>query len=245
MSGRPRLPARRICGLVAAILIAVVSGGCKRDDVRTFQGYTEGEYIKLTAPSAGNLSTLAVKRGARVTEGEKLFSLAEADEVAAHREAARRLEQTVKRREGRGQEAGTDSRELANLKAQVAEAEWKLAQKSANAPVDGVVTETLYAEGDWVPAGAPVVAILPVDKIKVRFAVPLSVALHLQNGRNVMLTCVRCEKPVEATVTHVSPFARLEPEDDSVEALRYMVEARPKLEQGALLKPGQPVTIHL
>jgi HlyD family secretion protein len=90
-----------------------------------------------------------------------------------------------------------------------------------------------------------VVTILPVDKITVRFAVPLGVATHLQNGRNVTLICDRCGTPVRATVTHVSPFAQQESQTDSIDSLRYMVEARPDPAQAALLKPGQPVTVVL
>ena len=72
---------------------------------------------------------------------------------------------------------------------------------AASAPVSGVVIETLYAKGDWVPAGAPVLVILPVDKIKVSFEVPLAVAVHLQNGRGVTLVCAQCDEPVRATIT--------------------------------------------
>lgn len=226
-------------GLVVLLVVAGLAG-CKSEDVRSFQGVTEVEYVRLTAPHAGNLATLSVKPGARVSEGTPVFSVVEAEDVSAHKDATQRLARLQKQRKG----VASDSTAADSLRIEVAEAEWKLAQKSANAPSDGVVVETLFSKGDWVPAGAPVVAILPVDKIKVRFEVPLAVAAHLQHGRTVTLICDGCEETVEATIIYVSPFAFADGEKNP-ESLRYMVEARPKAAQAAMLKPGLPVTVIL
>lgn len=228
---------RGIVVLATASLVAA----CQLEDGRSFQGYAQGETIRLSAPYSGNLSKLAAKRGATVTEGTTLFSLADEGEVDAHDAATKRLAELQTRRRG----PARNMAEIERLKTQVAQTQLKLAQKSANAPADAVVVETLYAQGDWVPAGSPVVAILPVDNITVRFAVPLAVAAHLQNGRSVTLICERCGTPVRATVTHVSTFAQPESQTEGVEALRYMVEARPNPAQASLLKPGQPVTVVL
>jgi multidrug efflux pump subunit AcrA (membrane-fusion protein) len=227
--------------LIAALLLVVVAG-CARDELRSFHGVTEGEVVKLAAPVAGNLSSLDVIRGATVIEGTKLFSQAEAGEISAHADAARRLDQVE---HARGKRTGSALDEIESLKAEVAQAEWKLMLKSANAPVSGVVVETLYAKGDWVPAGAPVLSILPVDKIKVSFEVPLAVAAHLQNGRSVTLVCAQCDKPVQATITYISPFATAESSLGDAPELHYRVEARPVPQQAALLKPGQSITVNM
>lgn len=233
-------------GLLAAVLLMVAAGGCTREELRSFRGVTEGEVVKLAAPVAGNLSSLDVKRGATVTEGEKLFSQADAVEISAHADAAKRLDR-IERAGGKRTAAGKDK--IESLKGEVAQAEWKLMLKSASAPVSGVVIETLYAKGDWVAAGAPVLSILPVDKIKVSFEVPLAVAAHLQNGRRVTLVCAQCDKPVQATITYISPFATAEStaewSADVPAQLHYRVEARPLPQQAALLKPGQPITVNL
>jgi multidrug resistance efflux pump len=225
---------------LVALAIAATLGGCKREDLRSFQGVTEGETVRLTAPHSGNLTALSVKPGARVAEGTPLFSVAEPEGEAGRKQASQRLAQLKKQQ--RAGEKGSEQSEI--LKTEVAEAEWKLSQKSANAPADGVIVETLYAKGDWVPAGAPVVAILPVDKIKVRFEVPLSVAAHLQHGRSVKLICQGCEEPVDASIIYISPFAMGDGEKDP-ESLHYMVEARPSAGQASMLKPGLPVTVVL
>jgi HlyD family secretion protein len=224
------------------MLLMVVGTGCARDEFRSYHGVAEGEVIRLAAPVTGNLSSLDVKRGATVAEGTMLFSQAEAAEVSAHADAERRLDEIE---HGRGKRAGSETDEIETLKAQVAETEWKLTLKSASAPVSGLVTETLYAKGDWVPAGAPVLAILPVDRIKVSFEVPLAVAARLQNGRGVTLVCAQCGSPLPATITYISPFATLESSVGESPELRYRVEARPLPSQAALLKPGQSVTVNL
>lgn len=224
-----------------ALAIAALVAACQHEDVRSYQGYAQGETIRLAAPYSGNLSKLAAKRGAKVNEGTTLFSLADENEIAAHNAMKKRLADL----QGHHRGPPRDTAEIERLRTQIAQAQLKLAQKSANAPADAVVVETLYAPGDWVPAGAPVVAILPVDKITVRFVVPLAVATHLHNGRRVTLICERCGTPVRATVTYVSPFAQPESQAEGLEALRYMVEARPNPAQAALLIPGQPVTVVL
>jgi HlyD family secretion protein len=216
--------------------------GCTHEELRSFHGVTEGEVVRLAAPVAGNLSSLDVSSGATVTEGAKLFSQAEAGEISAHADAARRLDKVE---HGRIKRAAPESDEIESLKAEVAQAEWKLMLKSASAPVSGIVTETLYNKGDWVPAGAPVLSILQIDKIKVKFEVPLAVAAHLQSGRAVTLVCAQCDKPVQATITYISPFATAESAMGDFPDLHYRVEARPVQQQAALLKPGQSITVNL
>jgi len=234
-----RLPVglRRIA---IGILLAVSVMACKREEVRSFRGVTEVEVVQLTAPHSGNLASLSVQPGTRVAEGAQVFSVTEDQDAESRKQASDRLSRLRQQSNG----AGASAKARESLEAELAEARWKLSQQSASAPVDGVVVETLFSKGDWVPAGAPVVAILPVDKIKVRFEVPHSVASHLEHGRSVTLLCERCEQPVEATIVYVSPFAEAD-EGDGPDTLRYKVEARPNAEQAAVLKPGLPVTIIL
>jgi HlyD family secretion protein len=228
--------------LITAMLLAVAMAACTREDLRSFRGVTEGEVIRLAAPVAGNLSSLEVRRGTAVAEGTRLFSQADAAEISAHADAAKRLDETE---HVRGKQSASAADEIARLKAEVAQTQWKLLLKSASAPVSGVVTETLYSKGDWVPAGAPVLSILPTDRIKVNFEVPLAVAARLQNGRAVTLLCEQCGVPVRATITYVSPFATAASSTGASQELHYRVEARPVPDQATLLKPGQSITINL
>lgn len=237
--GRARDLAGMTRGVAAVILVAIAAAGCKREDVRAFEGVAEVEMVRLTAPQAGNLASLSVQPGARVSEGAPVFSVVDPQDVDAHRDAEERLARLERMQNG-----AQDIRALESLRTEVAQTQWRLSQKSASAPVNGVVVETLFSKGDWVPAGAPVVAILPVDKVKVRFSVPLDVAAHLQHGRSVKLVCEGCAGPIDANVTYVSPFA-LGDGDKDPQSLQYAVEARPRPEQAELLRPGVSVTVIL
>jgi HlyD family secretion protein len=67
--------------------------GCSRSDRRQVQGYVEGEFVYVSAPSAGILETLSVQRGDHVRGGDVLFKLDSTPGQAAKDEAARRLSQ--------------------------------------------------------------------------------------------------------------------------------------------------------
>ena len=54
----------------------------------------------------------------------------------------------------------------------LAQSEWRLAQRAVAAPAAGLVHDTYYDAGDFVPAGSPVVSLLPPGNVKVRFYVP-------------------------------------------------------------------------
>ena len=238
---RDALRIRALRALTALSLVLML-GACQHEERRSFEGLTEGEYVRLALPAGGSLSSLDVKPGAVVAEGAPVFSLVEAQELAEYREASKHLAD-MKRADKSG--GNKDEKALEGLEARVAQAEWLIASKSANAPVGGVVVETLYSNGDWVPPNAAVVAILPADGIKVRFSVPPDVAGQLNHGRNVTITCSRCEQPVRATVTYVSPFAQQGSEVLGIETLRYLVEVRPDAGQAETLRPGEAVNVIL
>ena len=93
--------------------------------------------------------------------------------------------------------------QVAAARATVSQAGWRLDQKRPSATQGGLVVDTLYREGEWVPAGSPVVRMLPPRNIKVRFFVPETVAGGLKPGRNVVLRCDGCGAEVPAAVSYV------------------------------------------
>ncbi len=72
--------------------------------------------------------------------------------------------------------------EVAAARATLAQADWRLAQKAQRSPQDALVQDTLFVQGEWVPAGAPVVNLLPPGNIKVRFFVPETQVGALKRG---------------------------------------------------------------
>jgi len=134
-------------------------------------------------------------------------------------------------------------------RAALAQATWKLDQKAVHAMQAGRIYDTLYREGEWVPAGGPVVRMLPPGNVKVRFFVPQTLVGSLATGRAVAIQCDGCGADIPATLTYVSTEAEYTPpviySNETRSKLVFMVEARPAPESAARLHPGQPVTVLL
>lgn len=57
------------------ILLSIVLSACQPSPEAFFQGYVEGEWVYLAAPSAGYLEKINISRGARPLAGSPAFSL--------------------------------------------------------------------------------------------------------------------------------------------------------------------------
>jgi HlyD family secretion protein len=131
-------------------------------------------------------------------------------------------------------------------KAALAQAEWRLGQTAGAAPDDATVVDTLYRPGEMVPAGMPVVQLLPPANLKIRFFVPEPRLARLAVGDKVVVRCDGCGGPVPATVRFIAPQAEYTPpviySRDERARLVFMVEARPDARRDAL-RVGQPVDV--
>ena len=133
------------------------------------------------------------------------------------------------------------------LEAALAKAEWDLAQKRQNAPQAGLVFDTLYWQGEWVPAGRPVISLLPPANIKVRAFVPETRvgAIHVGGAASVSVDGVR--DPFAGKVIFISPRAEFTPpviySQESRGKLVFMVEITFDAATAAKLHPGQPVDV--
>lgn len=133
--------------------------------------------------------------------------------------------------------------------AALAQAQWKLGQKNVRAPHAGLVFDTMYRSGEWVPAGSPVVRMLPPENVKVRFFVPETVVGSLVPGRAVLIRCDGCAADVPAVLSFISAQSEYTPpviySNENRAKLVYLVEARPKAADATKLHPGQPVEVTL
>jgi HlyD family secretion protein len=139
--------------------------------------------------------------------------------------------------------------QVAAARAASSQSNWRLEQKHVAATEGGLVVDTLYREGEWVPPGSPVVRMLPPKNVKVRFFVPQTLAGGLKPGRNVSVRCDGCEAEVPATVSYIASEPEFTPpviySNETRAKLVFMVEARPSVESAARLRPGQPVAVTL
>lgn len=134
-------------------------------------------------------------------------------------------------------------------RAAVAQAQWRLDQKSIKAPVSGLVQDTYYVPGEWVNAGSPVVSILPPENIKVRFFVPEPALGKLRIGQAARVSCDGCGAALPASISYLSSQAEYTPpviySQDSRAKLVFLVEARLAPADAVKLHPGQPVDVRL
>jgi HlyD family secretion protein len=130
----------------------------------------------------------------------------------------------------------------------LAQAQWRVAQKAQAAPVAGRVTDTLYRPGEFVPAGAPVVALLPPGNVKVRFFVPETIVGTLRIGDAVVVRCDGCGGDIPARLRFIATQAEFTPpviySRENRAHLVFLVEAWPDTPNPAL-HPGLPVEVAL
>ncbi|MFN3457954.1 MAG: HlyD family secretion protein [Novosphingobium sp.] len=110
------------------------------------------------------------------------------------------------------------------------------------APAKGVVEQTFYDPGEWVPANLPVLSVLPDDQRKLRFFVPQERVARLKVGATVHFTCDGCGAGERsAKISYISPRAEFTP------PVIYSERARAKLVfmVEAALPPAQPLPLGL
>jgi HlyD family secretion protein len=205
------------------------------------------------AEAAQKLSQAELKRtedlvAAKFLSPSKLDEARSALERDRSRVAELNAQLKVAQLPARPQELASAAADIKASKDQLAQADWRLAQKSQRAPRAALVADTLYNAGEWVQAGMPVVSLLPPENIKLRFFVPEKRVADLKIGQAVSVTCDGCA-PVKASISFVSPQAEytspLIYSKENRATLVFLIEARTTPEEAVKLHPGQPVEIRL
>jgi HlyD family secretion protein len=169
--------------------------------------------------------------------------------AAANDDRVRQLqsELAVARLPSRTDQIAAQAAQVAAARAAVAQAAWRLDQKTVASPRAGLVYDTLYEPGEYVNAGNPVVRLLPPGNVKVRFFVPEGAVGGLRVGQAVTLRCDGCAGDIAATIGYVSGEAEFTPpiiySNETRGKLVFMIEARPARDAALKLHPGQPVTV--
>ena len=173
------------------------------------------------------------------------------DEVTANYEAARArvmaAEEAIKianlgGREARRSAAGAAADAAA---AALAEARWRLDERTVHAGVAGAVEAVYHREGEYVGAAAPVLAIPPEGALKVRFFAPQADVTKFSVGDTVQIRADGADTSVDAVISFIASEAEFTPpviySAASRDKLVFLVEARPANSEG--LKPGLPVDV--
>jgi HlyD family secretion protein len=136
---------------------------------------------------------------------------------------------------------------LAAAESRKSSAETKLGRRKLVSPVSGAVQQIYFRPGEMVPAGRPVLSILPPGNIKVRFFVGEPSLQKVALGDTVEVTCDGCAKPTSARVSFIARSAEYTPPViyslEERNKLVFMIEARTETPEG--LRVGQPVSVAL
>lgn len=307
------------------LLLIPLLSACDEAAPHRFQGYVEGETLRLAPGRPGRLDALQVQRGSTVDEGAALFAVDAAAERAVLDEARSRLAsaraQLEDLRKGKRPEevdvvraqlaqaraqrelsaaqvqrqrelyardavsrdqldqaattAARDAARVRELEASIASAELagredalraaedqvraaeavvrqaqsNLDDKAVAAPADGSVEDVYYRVGEWVPAGSPVLALLPPANRLLRFFVPETTVGALRMGQPVKVHCDGCGESIDGSLSFIAATAEYTPpviySREQRAQLMFRVEARPAAADAARLHPGQPVDIEL
>ncbi|MFE8070831.1 HlyD family efflux transporter periplasmic adaptor subunit [Marinobacteraceae bacterium S3BR75-40.1] len=134
-------------------------------------------------------------------------------------------------------------------RAHLAQLQWQLEQNRQVAPEAGQVKDVLFRPGEFVPAGRPVVALLPPNRVRIPFFVDEPMLGQLQVGQQVLVRCDGCGEPFPARITFINPRADYTPpfiySKENRSKFVFRVEARPTPDKAGRLHPGQPVDVRL
>lgn len=124
---------------------------------------------------------------------------------------------------------------------------WREQQTVQAAPSAGLVADTFWRAGEYVPAGQPVVSLLPPSARKARFYVPEAELGQIKVGQAVQLHCDGCGEPINAHISRIATQPEYTPpviySNTQRAKLVFLVEARPEVADAMKLHPGQPLDV--
>ena len=247
----------KLIGSLLVVLSALLLAGCDKNDDHVLQGWVEAELIFVSPDEQGRVETLKVREGDRVKKGDVLFTvdddLQKADVVVRNTAVVNAQQSYDRAKELLKTAAGTqktyDDAEAA-LRQAKANLDWsqtRLSRRNAYSPGDGTIEQIYYRPGETVPAGRPVLALLPPGHLKLRFFAPQAVLPEIKYGDVVSISCDGCEKGLTAKVSFIARSAEYTPpviySQEERAKLVFLIEARP--EQPDKFRVGQPVTVTL
>jgi HlyD family secretion protein len=203
------------------------------------------------ARSAAELSALELERATRLHQSTVMsdddFDHARLSHESDTKLVAETAAQLATARLGGRADAVTAAQaDVAAAQAALDRAGWSVAQKSQAAPRAALVYDTLYREGEFVPAATPVVALLPPENIKVRFFVPEAGFAALKAGDRVRVA-VTGRPELAARISYLSPAPEYTPpvlyNRENRAKLVFMVEAVFDPAAARDLHPGQPADV--
>lgn len=202
-------------------------------------------------------SQQAVKQAELVSaEAEKKFTIADMNRFISIKDAV--SQQDIDAALERATKAGANvisvqnqisaaASNIESSKAGLREIEHKIKELSPNSPVAGRIEDVMYKPGEWAPANAAIISIVPDKEIKVRFYIPQNQLSKYSIGTKVTIAYDGGPKDMIATIDFISTRPEYTP--PVIYSLRtrdklvFMAEAVPA--EPRQLIPGQPMDVQL
>jgi HlyD family secretion protein len=239
------------------LLAGLVLAACAPGNDSGYQGWVEAEQVFVSPHETGRIEVLSVREGDAVKVGAPLFTLddelqqAELNQMQASvtnaKQAFDRAQVLLKTSAGTQRALDDAEAALRTAEARLNSSQTRLARRKVASPAAGVVQQIYFRQGEMVPAGRPVLALLPPENLKLRFFVAESLVPKIAVGDTVSVSCDGCASDVVGRISFIAQTAEFTPpviyslEERS--KLVFLVEARP--DKPTALRVGQPVTIRL
>jgi HlyD family secretion protein len=243
--------------LRASLACLVVLAACSKNPEQSYQGWIEANLIFVSPDEMGRIETQPVREGDRVEPKTLLFTLdddLQRAEVAEREATLQNAKQAYDRavtllKTAAGTQKAYDeaAAALRSAQARLNSSQTKLVRRKAFSPAVGTVQQIYFRVGELVPAGRPVVAILPPGNMKVRFFVNEAMLPKIALDDTINIQCDGCPSGLTARVSFIARTAEFTPPViyslEERNKLVFMVEALPQTPER--LRVGQPVTVTL
>jgi HlyD family secretion protein len=247
----------RLAGMVVLCAVTLAPASCSKQPADSYQGWIEANLIFVAPYEVGRVRTLTVQEGDTVKTRDLLFTvdddLQQAD-LAQVEASVKNAQQTFDRasmllKTGAGTKKAARIAEmvLRDAQARLNSVQTRLSRRRVFSAVDGTVQQIYFRPGELVPAGRPVLSLLPPGNVKVRFYVPEAALPGIAYGDEINVTCDGCERRLTARVSFIAKQSEFTPPViyslEERAKLVFLVEALP--EKPAELRVGQPVDVTL
>ena len=207
-------------GQAATVTAYVAEPMSMRDRIRATGSLRADESVDLSAETSGRVTNIYFQEGSRVSRGQLLLKINDA-ELRAQRERLRtRIELAATREERQRKllEIGGVSQdeydgvlgELNVLRAEVDLLDAQIAKTEVRAPFSGVIGLRYVSEGAYVSPQNEIASLQAISPMKLEFSVPERYAGRVRPGDTVLFTIAGAPGTFEGEVYAVEPRVDLD-----------------------------------